>query len=70
MILFSNTGKIIAYRVFYRAAKNDDEKAVIGGARRRAFAGVSTLRTNDLKSTLFRSQDGTTEYVEIANEPE
>ena len=70
MILFSNTGKIIAYRVFYRAAKTEDEVAVVGGARRRAFAGVCALRTNDLKSTLFRSQDGTTEYVEIANEPE
>jgi hypothetical protein len=70
MILFSNTGKIIAYRVFFRAAKADHEKAVVGGARRRAFAGVSALKTNDLKSALFRSQDGTTEYVEIANEPQ
>lgn len=70
MILFSNTGKIIAYRVFFRAAKAEDETAVVGGARRRAFAGVGALKTNELKSTLFRSQDGTTEYVEIANEPQ
>lgn len=70
MILFSNTGKIIAYRVFFRAAKAEDEKAVVGGARRRAFAGVGALKTNDLKSTLFRSQDGTTEYVEIEDEPQ
>lgn len=68
MIMFSNTGKIIAYRVFFRAAKAEGEKVIVGGARRRAFAGVGALRTNHLKSTLFRSQDGTTEYVEIANE--
>lgn len=69
MIMFSTTGKITSYRVFYRAAKGTDEKAVVGGARRRAFAGVGASKSKDLRAALFRSQDGTTEYAEINHEP-
>lgn len=69
MIMFSTTGKIISYRVFYRAAAEAGAEAVVGGARRRAFAGIGSLKSNDLRSVLFRSQDGTTEYMEISNEP-
>lgn len=68
MIAFSPTGRIISYRVFYRAAENGKAQVIVGGARRRAFAGVTSLELNDLKSALFRSQDGTTEYKEVPNE--
>jgi hypothetical protein len=67
MITFSTEGKIVAYRVFYEASEKGDAPAVVGGARRRAFAGVSTLNLDELKSALFRSQDGTTEYKEVSN---
>jgi len=69
MILFSTNGKISSYRVFFRPQDATDEPKVVGGARRRAFAGVSALQTDLLRSALFRSQDGTTEYKEITNEP-
>ncbi|MFV1610316.1 hypothetical protein VWY06_18175, partial [Phaeobacter sp. JH20_10] len=69
MITFSPEGKIISYRVFYEAGDNGEAQQVVGGARRRAFAGVTSLKSNELKSALFRSQDGTTEYKEVSNEP-
>lgn len=69
MITFSPDGKISSYRVFYEAADNGEAQHVVGGARRRAFAGVSSIQLNELKSALFRSQDGTTEYKEVPNEP-
>ena len=68
MIAFSPTGKITSYRVFYTAAENGEAQQLVGGARRRAFAGVTSLELNELKSVLFRSQDGTTEYKEVPNE--
>lgn len=69
MIAFSPEGKIISYRIFYEANENADAPKVVGGARKRAFAGVTSIRSNDLKSALFRSQDGTTEFKEVPNEP-
>lgn len=68
MITFSRDGKVTSYRVFYEAADNGGAPAVVGGARRRAFAGVTSLKLNELKSALFRSQDGATEYKEVPNE--
>ena len=72
MIAFSPDGKISSYRVFYEAADNgegQEAERVVGGARKRAFAGVTSLQLNELKSALFRSQDGTTEYKEVSDEP-
>lgn len=68
MITFSTKGRIISYRVFYEAAENGEAPPVVGGARRRAFVGVTSLKLNELKSALFRSQDGATEYKEVSNE--
>ena len=68
MISLSSDGKIISYRVFYEAEENAEASEVVGGTRRRAFAGVTSLKLNELKSALFRSQDGATEYKEVSNE--
>lgn len=67
MIVLSASGTILSYRVFFKPDEGMEGVKVIGGARRRAFAGVSALETLELKSALFRSQDGTTEYKEITN---
>lgn len=67
MIAFSPKGAIISYRVFYKPEKSGAETSVVGGARRRAFSGITSMKLNELKSALFRSQDGSTEYKEIAN---
>ncbi len=70
MIALSTDGRVISYRVFYEAAKNGETPApaVVGGARRRAFEGVTSLKLQELKSALFRSQDGATEYKDVPNE--
>lgn len=70
MIVLSCRGSIVSYRVFFKPDAEAADQKVVGGARRRAFAGVSAIKSNSLKSALFRSQDGTTEYKEIANELE
>lgn len=68
MIAFSTNGKIHSYRIFFEANDNGDTEQVVGGARRRAFSGITSVQSNELKSALFRSQDGTTEYKEVSNE--
>ncbi|MDF1778316.1 MAG: hypothetical protein P1V13_19985 [Rhizobiaceae bacterium] len=68
MIAFSIFGKILSYRIFFKPDYKGIDFEVVGGARRRAFEGISALKSNSLKSTLFRSQDGTTAYKEIADE--
>lgn len=63
MIVFNGSGCISAYRVFYKPSKGDGDseaQSVLGGARRRAFEGMRELVGVDLKSILFRSQDGQT----------
>ena len=68
MITFSTNGQIQSYRVFYEAVDSGEAQQVVGGARRRAFSGIASLQSNELKSALFRSQDGTTEYKVVLNE--
>ena len=60
MIAFDTSGRITAYRVFFRPVAASSETQVTGGARRRAFEGVKSLVGNQLLSALFRSQDGLT----------
>jgi hypothetical protein len=68
IVAFNETGQITAYRVFYKPPKGSEDASkakatVSGGARRRAFEGVSALVGPSLKSALFRSQDGHTMYA-------
>ena len=56
MVAFDQTGRALAYRVFYKGDATDTK--VVGGARRRAFEGVRTLLGTAIISALFRSQDG------------
>lgn len=62
IVTFNQTGQVTAYRVFYKpptgANPPKPTASVSGGARRRAFEGVSALVGPALKSALFRSQDG------------
>jgi hypothetical protein len=60
MIAFDTSGRITAYRVFFRPVAASTETQVMGGARRRAFEGVKGLVGNQLLSALFRSHDGLT----------
>ncbi len=61
IVLFDTSGRVSAYRVFYRpVATTPPIPAVVGGARRRAFEGVKLLVGHHLVSALFRSQDGLT----------
>lgn len=67
IVVFSEEGTVIAYRVFYKDTRSKkgatkSAEAPIGGARRRAFEGVKALVGTDIKSALFRSQDGITIY--------
>ncbi len=61
MIVFDTEGRVVAYRVFYRATEGGGTATpIVGGARRRAFEGVKGLVGEQLLSILFRSQDGLT----------
>ena len=67
MIVFDTTGKITAYRVFYRPqAAAPALSKTVGGARRRAFEGVKGLVGVHIVSVLFRSQDGQTLHHGVA----
>ena len=62
IIAFDTSGRVTAYRVFFRPTGEISERANApeGGARRRAFEGVRGLVGGQLVSVLFRSQDGLT----------
>jgi hypothetical protein len=62
MIVFDTSGRVTAYRVFFKPteATSGTPNVVVGGARRRAFEGVKNLVGSRLVSVLFRSQDGLT----------
>ncbi|MCW0376824.1 hypothetical protein [Xanthomonas sacchari] len=66
VVAFSDSGEVIAYRAFFRPGSSQgSEKApapqmVIGGARRRAYEGISACIGAVLSCALFRSQDGLT----------
>lgn len=58
IVFFDETGRVFAYRVFYRPKKSSPNASIIGGARRRAFEGAKSLVPENLTAILFRSQDG------------
>jgi hypothetical protein len=67
VVAFSDSGEVIAYRAFFRPNAVPAENApgvpaemVIGGARRRAFEGITQCIGAALSCALFRSQDGLT----------
>jgi hypothetical protein len=62
MIVFDTSGRVTAYRVFFRPTAEIAYKRNVaeGGARRRAFEGLKGLVGGQLASVLFRSQDGLT----------
>jgi hypothetical protein len=70
IVMFTSRGCVVAYRAFYRptSISVDSDSGgettaakVVGGARRRAFEGISSLvGGGSVKSALFRSQDGLT----------
>ena len=57
--VFDTAGRVRAYRAFVKP--QDDQPAVAGGARTRAFAVLDTaVDARTLKAAFFRSQDGNT----------
>lgn len=67
IVAFDTSGRVTAYRVFFKPADAEvasaDKPKEIGGARRRAFSGLRPLIGTSLKAALFRSQDGRMEYT-------
>lgn len=57
MVVFDKTGKVLAYRMFYKGGAGQAISQE-GGARRRAFEGVCSLIGAEVKGALFRPQDG------------
>ena len=65
ILVFDDAGKILGYRVFLRT-QADTGTSVIGGARRRTFAGLKALVDQEKLSAVFvRSHDGDAEFYEV-----
>lgn len=60
ILLFNNTAKLLGYNFFVKPKKSDN---VIGGARKRAFAFLSSKVNNGLSSVFMQSQDGWSDFV-------
>ncbi|MGH9533416.1 MAG: hypothetical protein ACRD2E_01005 [Terriglobales bacterium] len=62
IVVFDTRARLLAYRVFFGAARvaGPAAGALVGGARRRAFEGARAMVGPKLAALLFRSQDGLT----------
>lgn len=65
IVVFNYKAKIIAYNCFIRlpAQKN---RAIVGGARRRAFNALTNKLSQGLAAIYMQSQDGLTAYRKVA----
>jgi hypothetical protein len=64
VVVFSNTGRILGYKIFLKP--NEQEQLQVnhrGGGRRRTFDLMTTRLGVELAAALFRSQDGETDCV-------
>jgi hypothetical protein len=67
IVVFTNTGAIIAYRAFLKLPSSPTSH-VAGGARRRTFDALKALVGRDFEAVFMSSHDGQTEFAGDDNE--